>query len=67
RIARIVGNVKVEVKGDDIIVQGLNLKEVSQTASNIQQATKIKKKDPRVFLDGIYIYEKKEGLEYGKP
>ena len=67
RIAKIVGNVKVEVKGDDIIVQGLNLKEVSQTASNIEQATKIKKKDPRVFLDGIYIYEKKEGLEHGKP
>jgi large subunit ribosomal protein L6 len=67
RVAKIVGNVKVEVKGDDVIVQGLNLKEVSQTASNIERATKIKKKDQRVFLDGIYVYEKKEGLEYGKP
>jgi len=66
RIAKIIGNAKVEVKGDDIIVQGINLKEVSQTASNIEQATKIKKKDPRVFLDGIYIYERKEGLEHGK-
>ncbi|RLI05084.1 50S ribosomal protein L6 [Candidatus Bathyarchaeota archaeon] len=62
RIAKIVGNVKINVKGDDIEVQGLNLEEVSQTAANIQQATKIKKKDPRVFLDGIYIYEKTEGL-----
>lgn len=65
RTAKIVGNVKIEVKGDDIIVQGLNLKEVSQTAANIELATKIKDKDQRVFLDGIYVYEKKEGLEHG--
>ena len=62
RIAKIVGDVKVIVKGDDIEVQGLNIEEVSQTAANIEQATKIKKKDPRVFLDGIYIYEKTEGM-----
>lgn len=59
RSAKIVGNAKVEIKGDDIEVTGLNLRDVSQTAANIQSATKIKKKDPRVFLDGIYIYEKK--------
>ncbi|HID17149.1 TPA: 50S ribosomal protein L6 [Candidatus Bathyarchaeota archaeon] len=65
RTAKIVGNVKIEVKGDDVIVQGLNLKEVSQTAANIELATKVKDKDQRVFLDGIYVYEKKEGLERG--
>lgn len=59
RSTKIVGNVKVEIKGDDIEIHGSNLKEVSQTAANIQMATKIKKKDPRVFLDGIYVYEKK--------
>jgi large subunit ribosomal protein L6 len=58
RIAKIVGDVKVKVEGEDVVVQGVNLEEVSQTAANIQQATKIKKKDPRVFLDGIYIYKK---------
>jgi large subunit ribosomal protein L6 len=58
RIAKIVGNVSVKVEGDDVIVQGINLEEVSQTAANIQQATKIKKKDPRIFLDGIYLYSK---------
>jgi len=62
RVARIVGNTKVIVKGDDVIVQGINLEEVSQTAANIEQATKIKNRDPRRFLDGIYIYEKLEGL-----
>lgn len=65
RVAKIVGDVKIEVKGDDIIVRGLNLKEVSQTAANIELATKIKDKDQRVFLDGIYVYEKREGLERG--
>ena len=62
RTAKIVGDVKVNVKGDDIEVQGLNLEEVSQTAANIQKATKIRKKDPRVFLDGIYVYSKSEAL-----
>ena len=40
------------------IVKGIDLEEVSQAAADIQQATLIKKKDPRVFLDGVYIYEK---------
>jgi large subunit ribosomal protein L6 len=62
RIAKIVGDVKVKVEGEDVVVQGLSLEEVSQTAANIQQATKIKDKDPRVFLDGIYIYEKGRGI-----
>ncbi|MCS7120614.1 MAG: 50S ribosomal protein L6 [Nitrososphaerota archaeon] len=62
RIAKIVGDAKVMVKGDDIIVEGINLKHVSQTAANIEQATKIKARDPRKFLDGIYIYEKSEGI-----
>jgi large subunit ribosomal protein L6 len=35
---------------------------VSQTAANIQNSTKIKKKDLRVFLDGIYI-DTKTSLE----
>jgi len=63
RKAKIVGDAKVKVSGDDVIVQGINLEEVSQTAANIEQATKVRRKDPRVFLDGIYLYEKSEGME----
>ncbi|MCS7095664.1 MAG: 50S ribosomal protein L6 [Candidatus Bathyarchaeota archaeon] len=63
RKAKIIGDVKVKVAGDDIIVQGINIENVSQTAANIEQATKIRKKDPRVFLDGIYIYERREGMD----
>jgi len=63
RMARIMGSAKVTLKNEDIIVQGIDLEEVSQTAANIQRATKVKSKDPRVFLDGIYIYERQEGVE----
>ena len=55
RFARILDGVKVLVKGEDITVEGIDLKSVSQTAANIQDSTKIKEKDLRVFLDGIYV------------
>lgn len=63
RKAKIIGDVQVKVQSEDIIVQGISLEDVSQTAANIEQATKVKRKDPRVFLDGIYVYEKIEGME----
>lgn len=63
RLTNIIGNSKVIVKEDDVLVQGIALEDVSQTAANIERATKVKSKDPRVFLDGIFIYEKKEGME----
>jgi large subunit ribosomal protein L6 len=62
RSAQILDGVKVVVKGDDITVEGIDIKAVSQTAANIQNSTKIKKKDLRVFLDGIYI-DTKTSLE----
>jgi len=62
RVAEIVGDdVSVRVEGDDVIVEGINIVHVGQTAANIQLATKIKDKDPRVFQDGIYVYEKHIG------
>jgi large subunit ribosomal protein L6 len=63
RKAKIIGDVKVKVEAEDILVQGLNLEDVSQTAANIEQATKIKRKDPRIFLDGLYVFERNEGME----
>jgi len=41
---------------------GLNKEAVGQTAANIEQKTKIKVYDPRVFQDGIYLVEKGVGL-----
>jgi len=63
RIAKIMGDTKVIVKDEDVIVQGTSIEDVGQTAANIEKATKVKKKDPRVFLDGIYVYEQHEKME----
>lgn len=62
RVAEIVGDCKVSVEGEDVIVKGINLEDVAQTAANIENATSIKEKDIRVFLDGIYIYAKEKGM-----
>ncbi|HLE65245.1 MAG TPA: 50S ribosomal protein L6, partial [Candidatus Bathyarchaeia archaeon] len=67
RFAQILDSVKVTVKGEDIFVEGTDLKAVSQTAANIQNATRIKKKDQRVFLDGIYVFQKANMLEEESP
>ncbi len=58
RYADIAGNVNVTVQGEDVLVEGVDIEEVAQTAANIQQACKIRKKDLRKFLDGIYVYSK---------
>ena len=58
RKASILGNTKVTVKGDQVIINGINKEDVGQTAANIQQATKIRRFDPRVFQDGIYTVER---------
>ena len=55
RVAEIVGNVEVEVTDDEILVRGADKEEVGQTAYNIERATRIKRRDPRVFQNGCYI------------
>ena len=61
RVADIVGDCKVSIEGEDVIVKGVSLEDVGQTAANIELATKIKRKDQRIFLDGLYIYHKEAG------
>ncbi|MFL6509937.1 MAG: 50S ribosomal protein L6 [Nitrososphaera sp.] len=64
RISRVIGNAtQVSVAGEDVLVQGPSLENVSQTAANIELSTKTKGKDQRVFLDGLYIYSKEEGMQ----
>ena len=60
RIARIVGSAKVKVNGDEVVVTGINKEDVGQTMANLEQATKIKGRDPRVFQDGIYFVGRSE-------
>ncbi len=63
RVTRIVGDTKVVPKGDDVVLTGHVWTDVTQTAANIELKTRVKNKDHRVFLDGIYVYEKKKGLD----
>ena len=49
RSIEIIGDVKVKIEPDDIIVEGINLEHVSQTAANIEQATRVRNKDPTSF------------------
>jgi len=60
RRTRIVGETKVVVQGDQVVLTGSNVEDVGQTAANIERATKIRGFDPRVFQDGIYITSKGE-------
>lgn len=56
--AKILGNTKVNVSGAEIDVSGPNIDDVSQTAANIEVATRLTKKDRRRFQDGIWIFKK---------
>ncbi|HJM26060.1 MAG TPA: 50S ribosomal protein L6 [Nitrosopumilus sp.] len=63
RKTKVVGNTKVTPKGEDVILTGEVWTDITQTAANIELKTKVKNKDHRVFLDGIYVFDKKKGLE----
>jgi len=54
RRAKILEGVKVEAKGEDVTVTGIDKEKVGQTVANIERATKVKKRDIRVFQDGVY-------------
>jgi len=55
RYAQIVGDTKVEVRGEEIKVSGPDKYAVGQTAANIVSACKLSGYDRRVFQDGIFI------------
>jgi large subunit ribosomal protein L6 len=55
RRAKIAGATKVEIKGQDVFISGLDKEDVGQTVANLTTAVKIKKRDSRVFQDGMYL------------
>ncbi len=56
RKCRIQPNVKVEINGDDVYLMGPDKEALGQTAANLKRCCRIRKKDPRVFQDGVYNY-----------
>jgi large subunit ribosomal protein L6 len=61
RKARLIGDVQVRTTEDEVFISGIDIEHVSQSAANIQQACKIRDKDRRIFLDGIYVIRKRKG------
>lgn len=62
RRASIVGSTQVKPMGEEVAVFGVDKCDVGQTAANIERAVTIPRKDPRKFLDGIYVYDKSVGM-----
>jgi large subunit ribosomal protein L6 len=58
RRAKIIEGVTVDAKGEDVTVTGIDKEKVGQTVANIERATKVKKRDIRVFQDGVYRISK---------
>jgi len=59
RSAIILDGVTVETKAENVTVSGIDKEKVGQTAANIERATKVKKRDIRVFQDGVYLISKR--------
>jgi len=58
RWARIEKDVKVVLGSDEVTLTGIDKESVGKTAANIEHATRIRERDPRVFQDGVYIVER---------
>ncbi len=61
RYAETLDGVKVTIDNEDVIVEGIDKEAVGQTAANIQELCRQRgkrRKSPKTFQDGIYIYNK---------
>ncbi|MFW5704483.1 MAG: 50S ribosomal protein L6 [Nanoarchaeota archaeon] len=58
RTCKVYPDVKVEIKGKDITITGIDKERTGQMAAMIEQLTRINHLDRRVIQDGIYITAK---------
>ena len=56
--ARIEPGVVAQFGNDAVTLSGIDKEKVGNSAANIDHATRIRNRDPRVFQDGIYIVER---------
>ncbi len=50
-----VGDTKIEVKGQDVTIKGVDKYDVGQTIANIRKGCYARGYDTRVFQDGLYV------------
>ncbi|MBP1928523.1 large subunit ribosomal protein L6 [Methanolinea mesophila] len=58
RYAQIQEGVKANIGNDEVVLTGIDKEKVGISSANIEHATKIRYRDPRIFQDGIYIVTK---------
>ncbi|MBI2124809.1 50S ribosomal protein L6 [Candidatus Pacearchaeota archaeon] len=58
RRAEILKNAEVRIEKDIITIESPDKEAAGQTAANIENATRVRAKDRRVFQDGIFMTEK---------
>lgn len=58
RYARIESGVTAKVANDEVVLTGIDRELVGNSAANIEHATHIRDRDPRVFQDGIYMVQR---------
>jgi len=61
RVAKVLPNVSVEIKGSKIIVSSPDIEAAGQTAANLEKSTRLTGRDRRIFQDGIFITNKHGG------
>jgi len=59
RSARILPGTKVNIGKDEVTITGIDKECVGQTMANIEQATRVRGFDIRIFQDGIYLVDKR--------
>ncbi len=58
RYATIADGVTAKVGNDEVVLSGINKELVGISFANIEHATKVRNRDPRIFQDGIYLVQK---------
>jgi large subunit ribosomal protein L6 len=58
RTIKIIENVEINIKGDEIIVSSYDIEKAGRTAADIEKCSKVRNFDRRVYQDGIFIIEK---------
>ncbi len=58
RYARIEAGVTAKVANDEVVLNGIDRELVGTSAANIEHATHIRNRDPRVFQDGVYTVQR---------